>query len=123
MSKTPATELILYGIPNCDTVKKARIWLAGQGIAHRFHDFRKDGVPKDRLAAWLAALGIERLINKRGTTWRKLDSGQQARAAGDAAGLLADHPSLIKRPVIEGEGWLSAGFGAAEQEGLRQWRA
>ncbi len=115
-------ELVLYGISNCDTVKKARAWLAAHDIAHRFHDFRRDGVPRDRLALWLKALGAERVINRRGTTWRKLDAAAQARAETDALGLLDAHPSLIKRPVLEGTDWLSIGFGKAEQQGLQTWR-
>ena len=67
----------VYGIPNCDTVKKARAWLAEQGVAHEFHDFKKQGVPEDRLDAWLAAVGWERLLNRRGPTWRKLDPALQ----------------------------------------------
>ena len=63
----------LYGIPNCDTVKRARAWLAGQGTAYDFHDFKKGGVPEARLDAWLKAVGWERLLNRQGTTWRKLD--------------------------------------------------
>ncbi|GAB4147210.1 MAG: arsenate reductase [Sphingomonadales bacterium] len=115
-------ELVIYGISNCDTVKKARAWLTAQGIGHRFHDFRRDGVPQDRLALWLTELGADRVINRRGTTWRKLDAAAQTRAETDALGLLSDHPSLIKRPVLEGKTWLSIGFGKAEQEGLQAWR-
>jgi arsenate reductase len=95
--------IVLYGIPNCDTVKKARAWLAGQGVAYAFHDFKKLGVPPDRLDHWLAALGSARLVNRQGQTWRKLDAGQQA-AAGDEAGaraLMLAQPSVIKRPVVE----------------------
>jgi arsenate reductase-like glutaredoxin family protein len=62
--------VVVYGIPNCDSVKKARAWLAERGIDHRFHDFRKAGLPADRLDAWIAAAGWERVLNRKGTTWR-----------------------------------------------------
>ena len=70
--------MVIYGIPNCDTVKRARAWLVDRGVAHRFHDFRKAGVPDDRLSAWLAAAGWERLLNRQGTAWRKLDDAERA---------------------------------------------
>ena len=95
--------VILYGIPNCDTVKKARAWLTSLGLAYRFHDFKKAGVPPDRLAAWEAALGWQKLLNRQGTTWRKLDAGVQSgvRDAASAQSLMLTQPSLIKRPVVE----------------------
>lgn len=92
----------LYGIPNCDTVKKARTWLSGHGIAHKFHDFKKQGVPEAELDHWLTALGWEKVVNRQGTTWRKLDAAVQS-SVTDAAGarpLLLAQPSLIKRPVV-----------------------
>jgi arsenate reductase len=96
----------LYGISNCDTVKKARAWLAGHGVAHRFHDFRKDGVPEAQLDEWLRAFGWEKVLNRQGTTWRKFDAAQQAgvKDAGAARRLLLAHPSAIKRPVVEWAG-------------------
>ncbi|MFT3717571.1 ArsC family reductase [Pseudorhodoferax sp.] len=92
----------LYGIPNCDTVKKARAWLDGQGIAYAFHDFKKAGVPP-QLDDWIAALGWEALLNRKGTTWRRLDAATQAAVhdAASAAALMRAHPSVIKRPVVE----------------------
>lgn len=98
--------IILHGIPNCDTVKKARAWLAAQGLPYQFHDFKKQGVPADRLAAWMAALGWEKLLNRQGTTWRRLDADTQARVrdADSAAALMREQPSLIKRPVVEWQG-------------------
>ena len=95
--------VILYGIPNCDTVKKARAWLTSQGLAYRFHDFKKAGVPPERLAAWEDALGWQKLLNRQGTTWRKLDAGVQSgvRDAASAQSLMLTLPSLIKRPVVE----------------------
>lgn len=97
------TDITLYGIAHCDTVKKARAWLAMQGLAYQFHDFKKQGVPAERLSAWMAAVGWERLLNRQGTTWRKLDPALQS-TVGDAASastLLLEHSSAIKRPVIE----------------------
>jgi Spx/MgsR family transcriptional regulator len=103
----------LYGIPNCDTVKKARAWLADAGVDYTFHDFRKDGVPPDRLEAWLGTAGWEKLLNRKGTTWRRLDGDAQARAAdaGGARALMLAQPSVIKRPVVEWpDGTVSVGF-------------
>lgn len=111
---TPTT---LYGIPNCDTVKRARAWLAEHGVAYRFHDYKKAGVPAERLDRWFAELGWERLLNRQGSTWRKLDAGVQA-AAADAAGaraLMLAQPSVVRRPVVEwAGGGLTVGFDAAE---------
>lgn len=114
------SEFILYGIPNCDTVKKARKWFDAKGVSYRFHDFKKDGVDMDLLTPWLAALGPQTLINKRGTTWRKLDEAEQARAETDPAGVLMAHPSLIKRPVISGPHGLSVGFTGVEKEKIEE---
>lgn len=101
----------LYGIPNCDTVKKARQWLETKGIDYHFHDFRKDGVDQKRLSHWLAELGWETLVNRRSTTWRGLDEKQKAIGSNqDAMKLLLDNPTLIKRPVIESANTLLAGF-------------
>lgn len=105
----------LYGIPNCDTVKKARAWLASNEVEHAFHDFKKQGVPPDRLDLWMDQAGWQKLLNRQGTTWRKLDPAVQA-AAGDAAGaraLMLAQPSVIKRPVVEWEGGdVTVGFDA-----------
>lgn len=114
----PAT-LRVYGIPNCDTVKKARAWLTERGQAPQFHDFKKSGVPPERLAAWVEALGWEPLLNRQGTTWRKLTAEQQAQAV-DAAGagaLMRAQPSVIKRPVVEWpDGAITVGFKPPEWE-------
>lgn len=93
----------VYGIPNCDTVKKARTWLTEQGLNYEFHDFKKAGVPTDRLANWMAAVGWDKLTNRQGTTWRKLDPALQASVVNEtsAAQVLQDHASIIKRPVVE----------------------
>lgn len=110
-------ETTLYGIPNCDTVKNARAWLDGQGIAYRFHDFRKDGVPADRLDRWMRELGWEKLVNRKGTTWRRLPPAQQdaVHDAASAKALMLSQPSVVKRPVVEwASGDSSVGFDAAE---------
>lgn len=107
----------LYGISNCDTVKKARVWLAEHGVDVRFHDFKKSGVPVDRLQAWLGSAGWERLLNRQGTTWRKLDEATRAGVtdAATAAALMQAQPSVIKRPVVEwADGSVTVGFVASE---------
>lgn len=97
---TPA--ITLYGIAHCDTVKKARAWLTAQGQVYQFHDFKKQGVSADLLAAWMSELGWEKLLNRQGTTWRKLDATIQAAVcdATSASTLLQNQPSAIKRPVV-----------------------
>ena len=105
----------LYGIPNCDTVKRARAWLTEQGVDHRFHDFKKEGVPEARLDAWLVSPGWEALVNRRGTTWRQLDEAARAAVvdAESARAALLAHPSLIKRPVVDwGDAVATIGFDA-----------
>jgi arsenate reductase len=105
--------LTLYGIPNCDTVKRARAWLAQAGSDVRFHDFKKAGVPEDRLEAWAAAVGWERLLNRQGTSWRRLDDAQRAAVvdAASAKQLMRAQPSVIKRPVVEwDDGRVTVGF-------------
>ncbi|MEO5698231.1 MAG: ArsC family reductase [Burkholderiaceae bacterium] len=105
----------LYGIANCDTVKKARIWLREYGREARFVDFKRGGVPPDRLDAWIAVLGWEPLLNRRGTTWRQLDETLRARIvdAPSATALMLAQPSVIKRPVVEwGDATIIVGFEA-----------
>ena len=104
----------MYGIPNCDTVKKARAWLTGQGLAYSFHDFKKAGVPPERLAAWEDALGWQKLLNRQGTTWRKLDADVQSGVtdAASAQALMRAQPSVIKRPVVEWGHDTTVGFDA-----------
>ncbi len=114
---------ILYGIPNCDTVRKARNWLDTHGIAHRFHDFRADGLTADRVAAWIDALGWEALLNRRGTSWRQLDASIRAACGAETApALLQAMPTLIRRPVLERAGAVYLGF-APEQYRLIFLRA
>ena len=107
---------ILYGIRNCDTVKKARRWLDEHAIAYRFHDFRADGLDKRRLAHWTEQLGWEALLNRGGTTWRQLPSLQRDKVedADSALAVMLAHASLIKRPVLERCDVLRVGFSAAE---------
>jgi Spx/MgsR family transcriptional regulator len=94
--------IVLYGIPNCDTVKRSRTWFDERRIAYAFHDFKKQGVPVAALDAWLAKLGWEPLVNKKGTTWRKLDAAVQSAVVdvASARALLLREPSVIKRPVV-----------------------
>ena len=103
----------LYGIPNCDTVKKARAWLDAQGVAYTFHDFKKQGVPHAALDAWMRAAGPGDLVNRKGTTWRKLDAGTQDSAATPegARALMLAQASVIRRPVVEWpDGSITVGF-------------
>lgn len=92
----------VYGIPNCDSVKKARAWLTEQGIDHQFHDFKKLGVPEAELGQWLSQCGWETVLNRKGTTWRQLAAGVQAQVvdAASARRLMLAQASVIKRPVI-----------------------
>jgi Spx/MgsR family transcriptional regulator len=94
---------ILYGIPNCDTVKKARSWLDAHHIAYTFHDFKKAGVPAETLDAWMGAVDWERLVNRKGTTWRQLAPSAQAAVqdAASASALIRAQPSVVKRPVVD----------------------
>jgi arsenate reductase len=101
----------LYGIPNCDTVKKAREYLDARGLDHVFHDFKKEGADPERLARWIEAAGVDTVLNRRGTTFRKLDEADKADIdAAEAVTLLQTHPSMIKRPVVEYDGGLLVGF-------------
>ena len=103
-----------YGIPNCDTVKKARVWLEGAGRGYSFHDYKKEGADAGRLNAWADAVGWEALLNKRGTTFRKLsDADKEGIDRDKAIALMVEHPSMIKRPVVEHSGGLLVGFDAS----------
>jgi Spx/MgsR family transcriptional regulator len=107
----------LYGIPNCDTVKRARDWLTTHAVAHAFHDFKKAGVPDDRLAAWVAAAGWERVLNRKSTAWRKLPEAQQASVvdAATARAVMREQTSVVKRPVVEwDDGRITVGFDAED---------
>ncbi|UAB78243.1 ArsC family reductase [Erythrobacter sp. SCSIO 43205] len=104
--------LQFYGIPNCDTVKKARKWLDENGLAYVFHDYKKEGADEAKVAAWIADKGVDTVLNKRGTTYRKLSDQEKADAADShkAVTLLVQHPSMIKRPVVEHQNGILVGF-------------
>ena len=105
----------VYGIHNCDTVKKARAWLDAQGIEYAFHDYKKDGADPAKLERWVAEKGWETVLNRRGTTFRQLPDASKADIdAGKAVRLMAAYPSTIKRPVVEHPAGLLVGFDAAE---------
>ena len=104
-------DIHLYGIPNCDTVKKARVWLDAQGREYTFHDYKKEGADQDRLRAWVQAVGWEKLLNRSGTTFRKLpEAEREGIDAGRAVMLMTREPSMIRRPVAEHDGALLVGF-------------
>lgn len=112
---------VLYGIPNCDTVKKARAWLTTHNVAYEFHDFKKQGLPLEHVDVWIKALGFEKLLNRRGPTWRKLDETVQASVvdAASAVAVMKLNSSVIKRPVVQWpDGEISVGFDAAVWSGL-----
>ncbi|MDD5330867.1 MAG: ArsC family reductase [Sulfuricella sp.] len=112
--------MTLYGIPNCSTVKKARAWLAANGIEMPFHDFKKHGVSAELLQAWLRQAGWEKLLNRQGTTWRQLSDEARA-AVGDEASalrLMLEKPSVIKRPVLELDGRITVGFDEPRYQSL-----
>jgi Spx/MgsR family transcriptional regulator len=107
--------IMVYGIPNCESVKKSRDWLLEQGLPYQFHDFKKQGMPEAALDAWLRTLGWEAVINRKGTTWRKLEAAIQAGVvdASSARALALAQPSVIKRPVVQwADGAVTVGFSA-----------
>jgi arsenate reductase len=109
----------LYGIPNCDTMKKARKWLADNGVEYEFHDYKKLGIEKKKLDAWIKAVGWETLLNRRGMMWRKVPDDVKASIDEKSAiGLMLETPSIIKRPVLEANGKVTVGFKADTYEEL-----
>jgi arsenate reductase (glutaredoxin) len=113
--------ITLYGIANCDTVKRARAWLVEHGHEHQFHDFKRSGVPENELDLWLQQSGWETLLNRQGTTWRKLDEALRHRIthAESAKQLMLDHPSIIKRPVaVWPNGHVTVGFEAMVRQSI-----
>lgn len=101
----------LYGIPNCDTVKKARAWLAPRDVAYAFHDYKTQGADAAQVARWVAAAGLDKVLNRAGTTFRKLDAADKADLTAErAVALMVAQPSLIKRPIVEHAGGLLVGF-------------
>ena len=109
--------MVLYGIPNCDTVKKARAWLDERGIGYAFHDYKREGAPPALLTQFAAQVGWDALLNRRGTTFRKLDEAARADLSdGKVLGLMTEQPSLIRRPVVVHGGTVLVGFDPAEWE-------
>ena len=109
----------VYGIPNCDTVKKARQWLDEKGLAYSFHDYKKQGVDADRISAWVEKAGWETVLNRAGTTFRKLpEADREGLDAVKAVSIMVANPSCIKRPVVEHGGGLLIGFKPAEWEAM-----
>lgn len=107
--------ITMYGIPNCDSVKKAKLWLAENEVEYVFHDYKKLGADKDTLKAWSKKVGWEPLINRRGTSWRKLSESEQSDLTETRAiQLMIANPSLIKRPVITVDDTVMVGFDEAE---------
>jgi arsenate reductase len=103
--------ITIYGIKNCDTMKKARAWLDGHGVAYEFHDYKIAGAPKEKLKAWAGELGWESLLNRAGTTFRKLpDADKEGLNERKALALMLEQPSMIKRPVLDVGGKLLVGF-------------
>jgi arsenate reductase len=111
--------ITIYGIPNCDTMKKARKWLETHDAAYEFHDYRKLGVPENKLKQWVSQAGWETVLNKRGTTWRKLDEKIKNNIdQASAITIMLDNPSIIKRPVLESGKTLLIGFRESEYQQL-----
>ncbi len=107
--------LTMYGIPNCDTVKKARVWLDAHGVAYAFHDYKEAGVAPELVAQWIDVAGLDKVLNRAGTTFRKLSDADKADIdATKAVALMVAQPSLIKRPIVEHPGGLLVGFKEAE---------
>ena len=103
--------ITIYGIKNCDTMKKARNWLDSHGIGYRFHDYKAEGIDKAHLSKWLEAKGLDVVLNRAGTTFRKLSDADKADLdEGKAMALMVAQPSLIKRPVLEANGAITVGF-------------
>ena len=111
--------LKLYGLKNCDTCRKALKALGAAGVEHAFADVRADGVSKEQIAGWAGAVGWQKLLNTKSTTWRGLPDGEKADVdEAKAVALLAEHPTLLKRPVIEAGGKVTVGWSADVQAGL-----
>ena len=107
----------IYGIPNCDTIKKARRWLDSHNVEYTFHDYKKSGVPDKKLKKWEESVGWETLLNRRGTTWQKLDDKIKSNiSAKSALKVMFDNPSAIKRPILESGKKLLVGFNEKDYE-------
>ena len=119
MAGTAMKKPVIYGIRNCDTMKKARAALDAAGVAYDFHDYKTQGIDPAKLDAWAKRVGWEKLLNKAGTTFRKLpDADKAGLTESKALALMATHPSLIKRPVLEAGGRLLVGFKAGDYDRL-----
>lgn len=112
--------ITLYGIPNCDSVKKARTLLETHNVNYTFHDYKKQGVPESALRTWVATKGWEVMLNRKGTTWRVLDEATKARVIDDesAIAVMLDHPSTIKRPIVVSGKTIIVGVDADALAGL-----
>ncbi len=109
------TQITMYGIKNCDTIKKARKWLETENIDYQFHDYKKEGVSREQLTLWIAQVGWEILVNKRGTTWRKLpDNIKDSIDEASAIEVMLENTSVIKRPVLDTGKKLLVGFSSDE---------
>lgn len=110
--------LKVYGIPNCDTVKKATVWLKNKGIAYEFHDYKKLGISQAKLEEWLTQVSWEKLINRAGTTYKKLSDEETSKIIDNASAivLMLEKMSVIKRPIVESDKILAVGFKAEEYE-------
>lgn len=106
-----AESVTIYGIKNCDTMKKARAWLDGRGVVYGFHDYKAKGIERDMLEGWARAVGWEMLLNRAGTTFKKLPEAERADVTETTAlALMLKQPSMIKRPVLDVDGKLIVGF-------------
>ena len=113
------SETTIHGIANCDTMKKARAWLEGHGVSYVFHDYKKSGISRERLEGWADRLGWETLLNRAGTTFRKLPDAHKAGLGRDKAiALMLAQPSMIRRPVLEHGDTIEAGFRPERYEAL-----
>ena len=112
--------LTLYGIPNCDTVRKARKWLEAEAIDHQFHDFKKQGLKAETVYGWMAHQPLDVLLNRRGTSWRKLSDAEKALTdKAQLVALMVDNPSLVKRPVCVAGAMVTVGFSEKVQATLK----
>ena len=110
----------LYGIPNCDTMKKARAWLESRRVDYEFHDYKKSGIERAQLESWIRAVGWEVLLNRAGTTFRKLPDAAKANLTEDkAVKLMLGQPAMIKRPVLERGKTLLVGFSPEKYAALK----
>jgi arsenate reductase len=118
-----AAAIAIYGIKNCDTMKKARAWLDGHGVPYTFHDYKSEGIDRPRLDQWVKHLGWESVLNRAGTTFRKLpESDKTGLTEKKAIALMLAQPSMIKRPILEAGGEIAAGFRPVDYEKLlKRW--